>query len=91
MSEQEVTNSAYGFNSDCNDDSARQLKSSDYAKSQGIAVGTIYAGNTCWWLRAPSYEYDGCALLVNASGYPNGAISVYETSLGVVPALWIHL
>ena len=88
LSEYEVTNPGYGFSSYADSsDTARQLKSSDYAKSQGC-----YSDNrSCWWwLRSPYYGNNGYTGGVNYSGSSNyGSVNV--TNDGIVPALWIAL
>lgn len=87
LSEYEVTNPAYGFNSSTGYDEIRQLKSSDYAKSQGCYQNGDYNG--CWWLRSPHYVSINYAWDVDGNSY--GFDRVDGTSYGVVPALWIAL
>ncbi len=81
----DAVNSAYGFNSDRTAyDTARQMKSTDYAKCQGLYVNLSYG--TSWWrLRSPDnsgyatgVEFDGCAR--------NCYYNVDNASVGVVPA-----
>ena len=94
LSEYEVTNPAYGFNSSYSAyDTARQLKSSDYSKSQGCYRynGGSYDGNCWWWLRSPFYVNDSFAWSVGRDGDSSYLGSVYSAGLGVVPALWIAL
>ena len=94
LSEQEVTNSDYGFNSSfSNYDTARQKQNTDYAKSQGVWTSTSsgYEGNGCWWLRSPFYGESYYARSVNYSGYAGNGSVVYCASYGVVPALRIKL
>ena len=94
LSEQEVTNSAYGFDSrDGAFDTARQKKNTDYAKSQGVPTSTSsgYVGNGCWWLRSSYYDnrYDAQGV-IDRGGADRNYI-VYVTGFGVVPALKIKL
>ena len=85
LSYNEVTNSAYGFNSDAkSSDTARQRTSSDYAKCQGIDKNS--AGNSYWWLRSP-YDYSSLACDGNYNGNAGYSDSVTGTFIGVVPAL----
>ncbi len=87
LSFSETTNASYGFS----DPTARQLKPSAYAQSQGVYTYTSN-GNSFWWLRSPSISY-GCAdyaRSVNTFGYVD-SFYVYYTYNGVVPALWISL
>ena len=97
LSQKDVTNSAYGFSSYDTIDPERQLKSSDYAKSQGCWQNTdnsSYLGNCfSWWLRSPNYSGSISAGYVSYYGYPifHGSIRVIDAYLGVVPALWINL
>lgn len=91
LSDQDVRNASYGFS----DYTALRLKSTDYAKSQGVFVYTgDYAGNGWWWLRSPNEDRSAAAN--NISGYGNPGRSgsfadVNGTAGGVVPALWIKL
>ena len=94
LSEYEVTNPDYGFSESTSWDETRQLKSSDYAKSQGCWQDTdensIYKGNCSWRLRSPSYDCNSDAR--NVSNYGKRSYgSVDRTGSGVVPALWIAL
>ena len=81
-------NSSYGFSSNgSNYDTARQLKSTDYAKCQGCWQDTdnSYLGNCWWWLRSPDSSSN--ASRVYYYGYSGGLSIVYYTYDGVVPAL----
>lgn len=94
LSEKEVTNSAYGFNSDySNYDTARRKKNTDYAKCQGAWTSTdsSYLGNGFWWLRSPGYSNSNYAWYVDPNGYAGNYDSVYDSDYGVVPALKIKL
>lgn len=94
LSYQEVLNVFYGFSSsNTTYDTARQLKSTDYAKSQGVYVSadSSYGGNSWWWLRSPYGEYGCYASGVDLRGGALYYNSVDDTSGGVVPAVWIKL
>lgn len=93
LSEQEVTNKAYGFNKDfAVSDEARQFKSTDYAKAQGCYVSTSddFNGNCDFWLRSPYFE-KGVVKYISEDGNSIYHCSVNCTRLGVLPALWIEL
>ena len=95
LSYKDVTNSAYGFAAGRNEyDRKRQLKSSDYAKSQGCyheKTFSRYAYN-CWWLlRSPVDLLESNAVAVDYDGRANLGALVSNTSGGVVPALWLNL
>ena len=93
LSMQEVTNSDYGFDSNCsNYDTARWKQNTDYAKSQGAISGY-------WWLRSPTVNNMYSVHLVRPV-YPVsgvGGVADYSQSVnhtgfgGVVPALRIKL
>lgn len=94
LSEQEVTNSAYGFNADySNYDTARRMQTSDYSRATGayMDMSTDYYGNGRWWLRSPDYYNCSYARGVGSYGYADYGYSVYGTIYGVVPALRIKL
>jgi uncharacterized repeat protein (TIGR02543 family) len=92
LSEQEVTNSAYGFSSDDSaKDSARRRQYTDYAKCQGTSTkDEDYKDNCYWRLRSP---IDNCntTRLVLTNGYASSHLSVDYTFCGIVPALRIKL
>ena len=93
LSEQEVTNAAYGFSSIIdNKDTARCKQTMDYAKCQG-AYASGDEGNGTWWLRSPNFlsNYSNYAHYVSDLGRADDSSSVYSSSLGVVPALKIRL
>ena len=85
----DAINSNYGFNSEnYTDDTARQLKGTDYAKCQGLWVyndeDSSYNGNSWWWLRSP---YDSSiATEVDGGGWASSHNSVNDTDGGIVPA-----
>lgn len=89
LSHEEVNSSSYGLNM-----TTRQLKSTDYAKSQGCwqSTDSSYRGNGWWWLRSPRYNNSSHTHGVQLSGLANVYTSAvcYELH-GVVPALWIRL
>ena len=74
-------------------DSERQMKSSDYAKSQGCSQWTdsSYKGNCDWWLRSPCDDYSDSARDVSRDGLIGGNYYVHDTHYGVLPALVIRL
>ena len=93
LSYKEILNTSYGFSSSWSTkDTARQLKSTDYAKSQGIHVSTISSslGNSNWWLRSPySYKNDYVAGVDDDGSHLTGDLVICIN--GVVPALRIKL
>lgn len=94
LSYQDVTNSSYGFNGDRSaEDTARQLKSTEYAKSQGVYVSTInsHYGTGLWWLRSPYEENSYSSRSVYSGGYTSYVYLVSNTNEGVVPALRVSL
>lgn len=85
-SEQEVTNSDYGFNSSYSStDVARQKQSTDYAKSQGCYT------ECSWWLRSPQWSTTYTMKVVSVDGMTYRDRSVTNTTTGVAPALRIQL
>ncbi len=94
LSYKDVLNTSYGFNlSSGNYDTARRLKTTGYAQSQGAdtLTNSSYRGNGMWWLRSP-LDYDSSrALSVNGDGNADCNDYVNYTSTGVVPALRITL
>ena len=95
LSYDDVLNSKYGFSTSTGtNDSARQLKGSDYAKSQGLYVyhssDSSYDGCSLWRLRSPGYlSYYTC--IVYRDGHVCGDFSTNFTCFGVVPALKLNL
>ncbi len=95
LSYKEAATSSYGFNP-----TTRQLKSTDYAKSQGVIVApdivTDLRGNGWWWLRSPS-GYDSYDAYIVFGGGSLGCAGngtnnyVYSADGGVVPVLRIRL
>ncbi len=87
LSQQEVTNSAYGFDEDTEaEDSVRQKQGTEYAKNAHNCFSD-------WWLRSPDYEYIDSyyAQSVHDYGKASDAYSVEYTDNGVSPALKIKL
>ena len=89
LSYQDVLNASYGFSADGSASVTRQLKPTDYAKSQGIETDPQYSGASWWWLRSPRANRN-FTCYIHASGDTNAAGSVYVYG-GVVPALRITL
>lgn len=74
----------------------RQIKSTDYAKSQGCRSDS--GGNCSWLLRSPNDKSGYRARIVSYKGFienDSGSISnggyVTRTNYGIIPALWIRL
>ena len=89
LSHREVTNSEYGFSSDCWPfDTARRMLTSDYARATGAYT---YDGNGYWWLRSPLSDCNYGARLVSFYGDASSNDEVYNSGHGVVPALQIRL
>lgn len=88
----DAINSAYGFrSSEEYTDTARQMKSTDYAKCQGLPVQNSsddrfskYNGNSGWRMRSPDDSLR--ATDVDSEGCSNYCFGVYVTDLGIVPA-----
>ena len=92
LSWKEILNTSYGFSSSYSTyDTARQLKSTDYAKSQGVYVHTSYGGTGWWWLRSPNLYYSYDAYYVGIDGDADYSSYVHDAGGGVVPALRIRL
>ncbi len=85
LSYAEATSATYGLSTT----TARQLKPSAYAQSQGVL--TYSNGNSYWWLRSPSYNDAYYARYVVGDGRVSSGSSVGSADGGVVPALWISL
>ena len=87
LSEEEVTNSSYGFEM-YTSDKARVMITSDYSRATGAQMNDNGIG--WWWLRSPSYEGSQIARGNIGDGQVQ-RISVYTPREGVVPALIIKL
>ena len=82
----QVTNAAFGFDSNAeNNDSARALRGSAYAKCQGLRV--MENGKSTWWERSSTsvWNYVCCVDEDGEAGYCNE--HVLETWVGVCPAV----
>ena len=91
LSQNEVKNPSYGFNSDYYTESeTRQCKASAYAVENNCYISSSdgYAGNCCWWLRSPGLN-SSYASIVILDGWGN-----YDGNFGlsgVRPALNLNL
>ena len=88
LSYAEATSATYGLG--LGTATARQLKPSAYAQSQGVYTDTSI-GNSYWWLRSPASYRADLARGVYYAGIVSILGSVFITDRGVVPALWISL
>ena len=87
LSYNDVLNTSYGFSSSSDEeDTTRLRKGTDYAKCQGLGVGT--SGNSLWLLRSSNESHlasgvfdDGWTYISYSDGYVNNTYS------GIVPAL----
>ena len=93
LSEEEVTNSNYGFASaPGTGDTVRCKQTSDYAQSQcAYTYGGSYDGNGDWWLRSPYCNSASFARVVGGDGRADYSDSVCYTIHSVVPALKLVL
>ncbi len=89
LSEQEITNSDYGFSTSTGSDSVRAHKPSDYAAANNLCMYSN--GNGYFWLRSPSYRSSYGSRYVGNVGHSDFSLNVYNTYLGVVPALWLDM
>ena len=89
LSYSDMTNTAYGFNTDnWTDDPARQAESSDYAECQGVLVNSNNYSR--WWLRSAG-EVSCLARYVNFDGWVPDNCDVIFTYIGIRPALKLNL
>jgi len=95
LSLDEATNSEYGLGTD--NDMVRQMKPSDYALA--VSTSIDQNGYSRWWTRSRYYgDVNNCHELVSTIA-PSGNWSysdfnkyrVYDTYIGIVPAMWITL
>lgn len=93
LSEQEATTTGYGFDIYGNNDDARKIVTTDFAKANGAQQSTSdasYGGN--WWLRSPSDSTGGKYVRrINFKGSAGETDTVKTSSTGVVPALYVKL
>ena len=95
LSLRDVTTTAYGFKKDVlAEDSARNLKASDFAKFHGVSMDITEKKYVTWYTRSPSLAvgnqgYTTFVLYRDNKGVINSPNLVAEG--GVVPALWITL
>ncbi|MBP5751837.1 MAG: hypothetical protein J6W60_03130, partial [Treponema sp.] len=88
LSEEEATNSAYGFADYNVNDSKRIRLATDYAIKSGLYQA--FDGNGWWWLRSPYYNSSTKARTVNNAGDADQEESaVNDATIGVCPALCI--
>ncbi len=89
LSYEEATNSAYGFDSsELTFDVAKQVKGTDYAKSQGLwgSGDSYYKNNAYWWLRS-SYKNSRSGYCADyKGGFSNPQYDSCYTDKGVLPA-----
>jgi len=95
LSENELTNSAYGFNSSITDKNpVRTSQGTEFARSQGLFGKTDapYLVNSNWWLRTLGGN-KSWASLVSLGGDMSYSYSydVNSIEIGVRPTLWIYL
>ena len=69
-------------------DSARAVKATAYAVSQGVYVNSEN-GNSFWWLRSSGYDSDVAAYVYTYGNVSASGSSVNYNYSGVRPALWI--
>ena len=82
LSYNDVKNSAYQFESDSN----RKFYGTDYAKCQGVSIGST-TGHSDWWLRTPAAgTYN--SMYVQYYGSPvQSNCKLYNAGVGVLPAI----
>ncbi|HOJ45683.1 MAG TPA: DUF6273 domain-containing protein [Bacilli bacterium] len=83
LSRVDVTNASYGLSADAD----RQLKTSAYAQSQGANTSSTFGH---WFLRSPHSSLSDYNFRLTSQGNIDWR-TIYHTSDGVVPALWISL
>ena len=95
LSLRDITTTEYGFKKDVlAEDSARNLKASDFAKFHGVSMGNTQKDYVTWYTRSPSLAngnqgYLTFVLYRDKKGVIDSLDLVAEG--GVVPALWITL
>ena len=94
LSNSEAMNSAYGFISNYECDTARIMKTSDFSRASGAWMDTYdeeHYGNGWWRLRSLNPFSGGLAYGVSGGGENISSYSINATVGGVVPALQIRL
>ncbi len=96
LSLDEVTNSAYGFSSDYNEnDKSRWAKTTEYAKARGAKtyseLSDTYAGNGYWWLRSPGFRSSLASDVMGHGSVSRGGGHVNDSNTAVRPALHLNL
>ena len=95
LSQQEATNSEYGFGAYSEKDSARIRVTTDYAKATGAHQGYFLADDGWWWwLRSPNCDsVHGARVIIDdgSADYDEDRDDVIICRWGVVPALSISL
>lgn len=91
LSYDDVTNSAYGFSSDCNYDKARRWKNTNYIRAQKTGVGYGDGEKVCLRLRSLGYSSD-TTMNVSIDGVVDqyGMFTV-SVNYPVCPALHLNL
>ena len=70
-------------------DSARAVKATAYAVSQGVYVSPTNNNSSWWWLRSSGIYSSLAARLITYGGIDADGNSVSSSIIGVRPALWI--
>jgi hypothetical protein len=92
LSYADITNPLYGYDDYLNAfDTARQVKTTDYARASGTYMNTSnHYGCGTWWTRSPVGEFD----YIIKSAYADGVIywmTSYMTGYGILPAMQIQI
>ncbi|MBQ2601376.1 MAG: hypothetical protein II584_03155, partial [Treponema sp.] len=91
LSEQEATTTDYGFGVYSNNDDARKIVTTDFAKANGAFQYNSSGKGGNWWLRSPSNStVEKKVRSINYNGYAGYEDSVNDSSIGVVPALYVN-
>ena len=93
---EEVTNRAYGFSDETNDngtnwvgDPARCAKVTEYATSQSVSIR--YDDTGWWWLRSPGCNGYGASYVYTYGSIADSGVPVNTTGRGLRPVLHINL
>ena len=91
LSEQEVTTSTYGFGEydSYGVNNTRIRMPTDYARATGAHQSSTSGYDGQWWLRSPYYFESNCARNVYDGGHVHSHDFVFNTYVGIVPALSI--